>query len=394
MCLTPIMIDNPNYQSQVSDGTYHLLHDTVHQKIPVPCGRCSSCVHLRQIYITQRVQMESLNNDLFYGTLTYNQDSLPIAEYSDFSFAYPDFTDWQKMIKLIRKDFPDLKFKYMLVSEYGGKKKRPHFHFILSLPRTSDLLAEKWSKATELFDIFLRYWRRNIAPPIWSPKRQKFIANSRSPIWQPLCTYVRRGNKYNYDLHWLDPNSSKDGLDGVSFYVSKYLLKYDDWIDKFKSKLFYSLPHDQYKEAWDKFRPRILFSKFFGSPDDVDVRNHIIRGINFALNTSAFFPYFVSRVDGSTYPLSPYYSKRFLTVPQQLVFVSRRPDTTLSDSDVHDFDVQQENLSRVRSFLKSQSSSFDYDDISDINIQTFYDYANSSRLLGEAQDFATDWEDF
>lgn len=129
MCLTPIWIDNLNYNHPRAkkDPKFALLHNVVDRKIPVPCGRCMTCVHLRQIYLVQRVQMESLNNDLFYGTLTYNQESLPIADYGSIKFAFADFSDWQKMIKMVRKDYPDLKFRYMLVSEYGGKKHRPIF---------------------------------------------------------------------------------------------------------------------------------------------------------------------------------------------------------------------------------------------------------------------------
>ena len=188
------------------------------------------------------------------------------------------------------------------------------------------MLAEKWSKANELFHIFLRYWRRN-------------YGSSRVPIWKPLCTYVRRGNKYNYDLHWLDPNSSNDGTDGVAFYVTKYLLKFDEWIDKFKSKLYFNLSYEDYKDAWSKFRPRCLMSKGFGSAADSDVISHINKGIDFALNTSdAFYPYFINRINGSTYPLAPYYSKKFLTASQQLVFISRRPDDYMTMYDIDDFD--------------------------------------------------------
>lgn len=125
MCLSPILIKNVNYNSPILDSDYHILHNTKDSYIPVPCGRCASCVHLRQVYLIQRVQMESINNDLYYGTLTYNQESLPKAKYGNIEFAYPDFSDWQKMLKMIRKDYPSLKFKYMLVSEYGGKKHRP-----------------------------------------------------------------------------------------------------------------------------------------------------------------------------------------------------------------------------------------------------------------------------
>lgn len=127
MCKSPLLVDNPNYHSPIKDPNYHILHNTKDSKLAVPCGHCATCIHLKQMYFVQRVQMEALSNDLFYGTLTYNKESLPIAEYGDIKFAFPDFSDWQKMIKMIRKDYPKLKFKYMLVSEYGGRKHRPIF---------------------------------------------------------------------------------------------------------------------------------------------------------------------------------------------------------------------------------------------------------------------------
>lgn len=381
MCLAPVIIDNPYYGSPIRSPTFHKIHDTVSSKMAVPCGRCAACIHLKQVYLVQRVQMESLNNDLFYGTLTYNNESLPIADYGDVKFAYPDFSDWQKAIKMIRKYHPDLKFKYFLVSEYGGKKHRPHYHFILSLPRSDvgDSLAEKCSKAYELFNIFLKFWRRN-------------YGSTRIPVWKPLLTYFRRGSKYNYDLHYLDPNSSKDGLDGVSFYVTKYILKFDEWVDKFKSFLFFNLPESDYKDAWSKFRPRLLMSKGFGSPDDPDVIKHISYGIQFALsNLSAFFPYYVSRQNGSTYPLAPYYSRRFLTIDDLLIFRSRQPDKLLSDDDLHKFDVGQERLAKHRHFLSSQSLEFTFDDIDNINSFTYGNIQQNSRV---AEEFATDWSDF
>lgn len=193
MCLAPVLIDNPHYQTKVDDPVLRSIWNTVDSKIQVPCGRCPVCIHLRQIYLVQRVQMESLDHDLFYGTLTYNQESLPICDYDKIRFAYADFSDWQKMLKRIRADHPELKFKYMLVSEYGSKRHRPHYHFILSFPRVGNpSLAEHYSKAKFLFDTFLKYWQRNVAPKVWSPKRQKWITDSRNPDWQPLLTYYRK----------------------------------------------------------------------------------------------------------------------------------------------------------------------------------------------------------
>ena len=233
--------------------------------------------------------------------------------------------------------------------------------------------------AQNLFDIFLKYWRRN-------------YGSTRVPIWKPLCSYVRRGNLYNYDLHWLDPYSSKDGLDGVAFYVTKYLLKFDDWIDKFKSKLYFNLSHDDYKDAWSKFRPRILLSKGFGDPYNPLVLSHINKGISLAINSSeAFFPYFISRVNGSTYPLSPYYQKKFLTSSAQLIFCSRRPDKYLDMFDIDDFDKRALNLSLVRSFIKNKVSlsDLDIDDINSFNIEN-YDISRNPQTI---QDFANCWQD-
>ena len=364
MCLAPIIIENPYFNSPIKDSKFRLAHNTVDSHIAVPCGRCSVCLHLKQIYMVQRVQMEALCNDLFFGTLTYNKESLPVAKFGDIEFAYVDLSDWQKMIKMIRKDYPDLKFKYLLVTEYGSKKHRPHIHFILSLLRSSDLLSEKIGKAYDLFHIFLKYWRRNVAPKVWSDKRQKFITDSRNPEWIPLCTYKRNQRSYNFDLHYLDPLSSKDGTDGVSFYVTKYVLKYDDWVDKFKSKLFFNLDEEQYKEAFSLFRPRVLISKGFGSPDSPLVKKHIIEGINLALHDpKAFKPYYISRNNGQTFPLAPYYQQRFLTVDSQIIFHSRLPDNELSDVDIYDFDQNQFKLSEVQSFLFQKTNLFDYEEI-------------------------------
>ena len=132
MCLKPVLIKNVNYGNTSSLAR---IKDTTSQYIPVPCGRCSVCLQLKQQYALQRIQMEALDHDFYFGTLTYNNDSLRVVESGEFKLNYADITDWQKMIKRIRRreDLPE--FKYMIVSEYGGRRHRPHFHFILSFPK-------------------------------------------------------------------------------------------------------------------------------------------------------------------------------------------------------------------------------------------------------------------
>ena len=128
MCISPIQIKNPYL------GLGHLglnrLHDTVNSYINVPCGHCPACTSLRQSWINQRVQMESLDNYLFYGTLTYKEDMVPWVHIGEYNLRVPDMSDFTKMVKRLRNE--GMKFSYIVVSEYGGKTYRPHYHFMLS----------------------------------------------------------------------------------------------------------------------------------------------------------------------------------------------------------------------------------------------------------------------
>lgn len=311
------MIKNVNYGNTSKLSRFK---DTSAQFIVVPCGRCSVCLHLKQQYFVQRIQMEALSHDFYMLTLTYNNESLKHYDCGDLSFAYADVSDWQKMIKMIRKheDLPP--FKYFLVSEYGGKRHRPHFHAILSFPKDdTQTLADRWSFEIKLNHIFMKNWRTN-------------VGSSRKPIWKPLFEYHCTRKRRNFDLHYCDPSSSTKGLDDVAFYVSKYVLKFDKWADKFKAKLYFNLPEDEYKEALKVFYPKKLISKGFGSISDPKVYDHLVRGIELALaDPNAFYPYFISPVDGSTYPLSPYYSSKLLTFQDLDIFNSRKP--LINDND-------------------------------------------------------------
>lgn len=360
MCLHPILIKNINYGNTSKLASFK---DTTSQYIPVPCGRCSVCVALKQQYFVQRVQMEALNHDLYFGTLTYNDLSLSFKDYNGLRFAYVDISDWQKMIKMIRKHENLPKFRYFLVTEYGGRRHRPHIHFLISFPKDiHQTLADRKSFEMRLHSIFLKYWRRN-------------RGSCRFPIWQNLCTYYNNGRTRNFDLHYLDPYSTSEGLDAVAFYVSKYCLKFDTWVDKFKSKLFFSLSEDDYKEACSFFLPKRLISKGFGGLHDEDILTHINKGIDLALkDPTAMYPYFISPVNGSTFPLSPYYSSKLLTFEDMEVFNSRKPvltdydmmvDTS-SDLSVSEILRKEADHQKVIDFLNSKHTYFD-DEATNIN---------------------------
>lgn len=125
MCLSPIRIKNPNLGLT---GPNAQFKDTVSQMINVPCGVCAECVAARQMQYVQRLQMEELVNHVFFCTLTYNNEMLPVVETSTgYRIRYADVSDVQKMFKRLRKrNAFGRPFRYFAVSELGTLKGRPH----------------------------------------------------------------------------------------------------------------------------------------------------------------------------------------------------------------------------------------------------------------------------
>lgn len=126
MCLNPLTIPNPNFGCQ--NKGFGFMKDCVSKYINVPCGHCSECIAVKQMYMIQRIQMEELENHLFFCTLTYNNESLPILSTSTgYDIRYADIADVQKMLKRLRfSNAFGRPFRYLGVSELGTERGRPH----------------------------------------------------------------------------------------------------------------------------------------------------------------------------------------------------------------------------------------------------------------------------
>lgn len=306
--------------------------------------------------------MEELNNHLFMVTLTYRQSMLRHLVVNGRKLYYADFTDLQKMFKRLRNR--GHKFSYMAVSEYGGKHHRPHFHLLLSVPKNkNDTFHDCLNLEYRLQDLILGEWRRN-------------YGSDKAPKYKDLCQLVITPYGRTFDLHYVNPSLTDNGSSDVGFYVTKYVLKADKWVDRLKSALKLNLEPDKFQEVWKLLRPRVCVSKSFGSYDDPDVISHIRKGIDFAkLIPDAKFPYFINPVTGQTFPLSPLYQKRFLTITDREVFFNRNKvqDDGFAFSD--DRNIMKENVSdnrlnHVRNVVNSRLSSFD----------EFYDNEELSQL--------------
>lgn len=292
MCLSPIIIDNPRYQ-QGSVGLNYLFN-TTDSKIQVPCGSCAQCTSLRQSFYLQRVQMESLRSHLFMFTLTYNDESLVYTDVGEYVLPYPVISDVQNLFKRLRRK--GYSFRYSYVSEYGSKRHRPHFHGIFALDKSVGTPQDLEVKFSRLIS---REWRRN------------YSDNSFSPDYRSLYTPVYKDCRCTtFDFHYIEPIRGHDN--DVSFYVSKYVTKYDKWIRSLLLKILQddSLDDEQKPYLYDLLKPRCNTSKDFGDWKDPEIFRYIKKC---ASRKSEYrYPQFFDINTGKSMPMSPYYGKRLV----------------------------------------------------------------------------------
>lgn len=126
----------------------------------VPCGRCDAClVRLRQEWTYRLREEERICADSYFITLTYSNENLPIREYVEedtgacFYDASVNKRDVQLFNKRFRKELSKLgiRTRFYLISEYGPRTQRPHYHGIYFLDSVSDkdtirdIVAKCWS---------------------------------------------------------------------------------------------------------------------------------------------------------------------------------------------------------------------------------------------------------
>lgn len=344
MCISPIKIKNKNkLPSHMIQSRVGLMpfKDYTSDYILVPCGVCASCLALKQSYWIQRCQLEAMDNYLFFGTLTYNNDMLPIVDINGYNHQYADFTHVQKMIKRIRKNYELPKFKYIFVSEYGTHTHRPHFHFILFFPQKDKhkfdkLLAIQLEK--KLYDIIKKEWRVN-------------KGSSRNPRYIPLHTPITSFNNYNYDCHFVNNDDSN-----VAFYVSKYILKYDSWFRKKQQALRLNLDESEYYTYYNLLKPKTLVSKGFGSSPSS--QEYVAHSINSSISNGLAYPTFTNPNTLQTFPLAPYLRK-YITYNQKLKLYNNQEekDNVLQhsiDIDANKINNTITNSKKIQNYLDNK----------------------------------------
>ena len=272
--------------------------------IAVPCGHCAECVRSRQLQIVQRLQMEAIDNYLFFATLTYNQSMIPqVITSTGYCIKYADWRDLQLAFKrLYNRCAFTRSFRFAAVSERGKTKGRPHFHVLFLVPKyPEDNVLTPVHLESIMYSALLKEWRRKVG------------GSKRNPIYEPLCTFQRRvlyGKVYtNYDLHYVVPSLDDNGAD-VAFYVTKYMLKPSDKETRLQQALALNLPKDEYDDVWKVVRSRFDSSLYLGlnGSRKGSLSEKAVEYIKKCVSTSEGFPQFFD-YNGKSFPLAKYYKK-------------------------------------------------------------------------------------
>lgn len=306
MCLAPLTIKNPYYHSKCSSA---FLHDTTSQFIYVPCGVCSQCIAVKQMYLVQRVQMESLNSFMFFTTLTYDNSHLPVLTTSTgYDIPFADVSHLQLMFKRLRVNNSfGRPFRYFAVSERGSSDKgsgRPHFHILWFFPRfDGELYCDGLSLNRKFSEIIKDAWCIN-------------KGSDKKPIYEPLFEFHQkyyRGKLYsNYDTHFVVPSLSSDGITSLAFYVCKYLLKPNSKEKRLQQAFRLNLPDDEYDYSWNLVKSRSFRSLGFGLGFDGVNRDKVIEYLRNCVkrsDRSLGYPCFFSPETGASFPLAPFYKQ-------------------------------------------------------------------------------------
>lgn len=336
MCSSPFYLPNPNKGRDLS-RSLAFLYDTTSDTIPIPCGHCKECIARRQTDIVQAFQIEIMESDLFFFTLTYN-DNIPVITTPVGNIQYPDISDVQNMFKRLRRynKFGE-PFKYFVVSERGTKKFRPHYHGVIAFPKIKDSeymsVMRNRNREYNYWGILLNEWKRN-------------IGSTRSPVYLPLCTYERKNGRYNYDFHWLDPKDTAAGEADVAFYVTKYITKYDNREHKLLYKIQMNTQNtEEFKDYRRMIRTRYFASKSFGKAITAKQIAHIRKGIEYAKHNDIGYACFINPISGRHFPLAPRYRK-FLTIDDALTIYYNRQTDNIDNSFVTLTDIANEAQKR------------------------------------------------
>lgn len=169
----------------IKDANNLVVHGNYRKYDIIPCGKCLGCFLERARDKAVQLSLEKMNpeykeDEMWFLTLTYEDDYLPIHSYVDantgeiFNGCSTELKDLQNWIKKLRDNHPDKNIRYMAAREYGSQTLRPHYHLIIfGLPLDRELFVKIGNNAN--------------GDPLWTtPQLDNMISRDCWSVRRPL----------------------------------------------------------------------------------------------------------------------------------------------------------------------------------------------------------------
>lgn len=111
--------------------------------VKVPCGKCAFCLTNKRSQWMFRIWHEMKNQSYKGWFLTFTYDEKHVKRTVDGKLSLR-FRDVQLFLKQVRKR--KYYVKYIIVGEYGGQTKRPHYHGLIWTDCSPEELEKIWDR--------------------------------------------------------------------------------------------------------------------------------------------------------------------------------------------------------------------------------------------------------
>lgn len=222
MCKSPVRILNPKLDFTLRDRI----------TLDVPCGKCSDCRQQKEREWFVRSYFQWLDctkkgGFALYITLTFNDDSVPTYQ-TESGKVVKCFSKRliQLYLKRLRKQLDrhckGFTVKYLITSELGDKKKRPHHHGELFLYPPADYFQKYNSlRINRIKSIARRSWQNgwvSFGKKIDNIKCEGVIENENALFY--VCKYITKDIDWDYTLKDIPSENKPFHLQSKGFGVS------------------------------------------------------------------------------------------------------------------------------------------------------------------------------
>lgn len=233
MCYRPLRISNPS----------RFYHSDQPKTITVPCGYCEDCRRVKQnewFFRAYMEYMDSVSNGgaVYFPTLTYDDEHLPSVLLPDENdnvlkvgcFCSEDIRSMMRKLRVyLQRDGYEYKnIKFIVCSEFGEKKGRPHYHMLLFIP--FQLKKDIHEETAYVLDLLRRSWVNGF---VGEPRFGLRLTDIRGVRY--AMKYVTKDINF-YDLRYVYDVTCDKPI-RTSFSFREYLSVDDDSLKRYRKEL-------------------------------------------------------------------------------------------------------------------------------------------------------------